>query len=112
MAPSTRSKKGSKKGKHSVKAAAPTKAPVQDRSGSEAEDGEERVEVRLKHRAGGLTGDSVEAIKARMAADQLSLERMEAADELTQKIAELDARRDGVLSGSIVPSTIKDSSLG
>ena len=109
MAPTRRV---SKKGKHSKKDVAPEEAAATNLSGSEADDAMETAASRPKNRAGVFTGDSVDVIKARMAADQLTLERMEAAAEIEEKIAVLQVQRESILAGSFVPSGLKDSPLG
>ena len=81
MAPTRRVSKG----KYSKKVVIPEEAAATSLSGSEADDARGTAASRLKTRPGVVTGDSVEAIKARMAADQLTLERMEAAEEIDQK---------------------------
>lgn len=78
---------------------------------SEDENAKEKTSPKKTGRTPGAF-DTAEVIRARMAADQESLERMEAAEELTQKIASLEAQREGVLSGSIAPSALTESPLG
>jgi hypothetical protein len=114
MAPSTRSKKASKpKGPIHKKAKKAKKAAVQVESSEDSDD--EEVKQKTSRKPSGqktVSFESAETIKARMAADQASLEKMAAAEKLTQQIEALEAQREGVLSGSIASTAITESPLG
>jgi hypothetical protein len=114
MAPATRSRKGSKQKapSHKKQKKAP-KAAVPVESSEDSDDEKVKQKPSRKPSRQGVGAlESTETIKARMAADQASLERMEAAELLTQQILALEAQRDGVLSGSITSTAITEPLVG